>query len=40
LLAAGSLGNDVITVRIPLASVDDIDGDVEELLLRARAESL
>jgi hypothetical protein len=27
-------------VRIPLASVDDIDGDVEELLLRARAESL
>jgi hypothetical protein len=40
LLAAGSLGNDVITVRIPLASVDDIDSDVEELLLRARAESL
>lgn len=40
LLAAGSLGNDVITVRVPLASVDDIDDEVRELLLRARAESL
>lgn len=40
LLAAGSLGNDVITVRIPLASVGDIDGEVEQLLLRARAENL
>lgn len=40
LLAAGSLGNDVITVRIPLTSVDDIDAEVEQLLVRARDESL
>ncbi len=40
LLPAGSLGNDVITVRVALTSVDDIDDEVRELLLRARAESM
>jgi hypothetical protein len=40
LLAAGSLGNDVITARISLASVEDIDAEVEALLVRARDESL
>lgn len=40
LLAAGSLGNDTITVRVPLATVDDIDDELRELLERARAESL
>ncbi len=40
LRAAGSLGNDVITVRVALGSVEDIDEEVQQLLQRARAESL
>lgn len=40
LLAAPGLGNDVITVRVALQSVEDIDEEVQQLLQRARAESL
>lgn len=40
LLAARGLGNDVITVRIPLTSVDDIDDEVGRLLEQARSENL
>lgn len=39
LLAAGSLGNDTITVRVPLTTVADVDEEVERLLLQARDES-
>lgn len=40
LVAAGSLGNDTITVRVPLASIADVDDEVAGLLGRARDESV
>jgi hypothetical protein len=39
LMAAGSLGNDAINLRIPLSAMDNLDGEALSLLRRAYDES-